>query len=311
MKLIDLHCDTLYDICMHGGDLANRSGHIDLARAQHYDHYAQVFALFCGAQPLEDPAEARQLLDRLLSTAQEQLSAHEAQMMLCTSGTQLEKARAEHKTAAILSIEGAELLPDFNSLRKAYDAGVRIVTLSWNHRSGYACGASTDNDAGLTGAGRDFVRRCEELGIVLDVSHLSERGFWELCELTDRPLLATHSNCRSICPHLRNLTDAQIKELVRRDGRIGLNLYVPFLTTRERASSDDVLRHLEHLLQLGAEHHICLGVDFDGCDRLPDDLNDLSEMNTLHRRIAAQFSLKLADAVFYRSAEQFIHKYIM
>lgn len=311
MKLIDLHCDTIYDICMNGGGLAQRTGHIDLVRAQAYDHYAQVFALFCGAQPLDDPAQARALLDRLLCTAREQLSGYEAQISLCTSGAQLEQAWSQRKSAAFLSVEGAELLPDEESLKKAYDAGVRIVTLSWNHRSQYACGAVTDNEAGLTEAGRDFVRRCDALGIILDVSHLSEHGFWELCELTGRPILATHSNCRAVCPHPRSLTDEQICELVRRDGRIGLNLYVPFLTGQPNASSADVLRHLEHLLKLGAQNHICLGADFDGCDRLPDDLNDLSGMGSLYRRIAARFSTKLADAVFYQSAEQFIHKYIM
>ncbi|MGN1031611.1 MAG: membrane dipeptidase, partial [Butyricicoccaceae bacterium] len=88
------------------------------------------------------------------------------------------------------------------------------------------------------------------------------------------------------------------------------NLYVPFLTKAERATSDDIVRHLERFVRLGAQDHICLGADFDGCDRLPDDLSGLSQMGSLYRRIAAEFSTKLADAVFYRSAEQFIHKYI-
>lgn len=311
MNLIDLHCDTLYDICMNGGDLARRSGHIDLARAQRYDHYTQVFALFCGSRPLTDTDEAKKLLGRLLCTAQKQFSKHQSQIMLCTSGTSLDKARAMRKTAAFLSIEGAELLPDWESLCQAYDAGVRIVTLAWNHRSQYACGAITDHCAGLTQKGREFVRWCEELGIILDVSHLSERGFWELCELTERPLLATHSNSRAVCAHRRNLTDEQIRELVRRDGRIGLNLYGPFLTDRAHASSHDVLRHVEHFLRLGAQRNLCLGADFDGCDWLPEDVQDLSEMESLYRRMEEHFSTKLADAVFYRSAEQFIHYYIM
>lgn len=117
--------------------------------------------------------------------------------------------------------------------------------------------------------------------MLVDVSHLSEKGFWDMIELAEKPVLASHSNSFSVCPHPRNLTDDQFRAICDLGGTAGLNLYVPFLTEQPRASFDDLRRHLDHFLELGGEGHIALGADLDGCDRLPTGFSGLDDYEAL------------------------------
>ncbi|AJY76640.1 dipeptidase [Paenibacillus beijingensis] len=181
---------------------------------------------------------------------------------------QLREALQNGKTGAMLSLEGVDgLQGDFIALRILYYLGVRALGLTWNHANWAADGVMEPRGGGLTGKGRQLVRNCNELGMMLDVSHLTDQGFWEVVELTNRPLIASHSNSRKLCPHPRNLTDDQIRTLVAMDGRIGIT-YVPwFVTSEGEASVSGVVRHVDHVCSLGGEKHVMLGSDFDGIDR--------------------------------------------
>ena len=316
MNYFDLHCDTLYECYEMEKQLSRNDLMVDREKTARYGRYAQFFALFCG-EPAEGkrrralwdlPPENR--LDALLAEAAAQFGANADWLTLCRNSGDFDRAQQMGKTAAFLSIEGAELLCAGEQVQRAYDAGVRLVTLSWNYRSRYACGAATDNRAGLTVAGRALVRRLTRMGVILDVSHLSEQGFWDLCAETEAPFAATHSNSRAQCRHLRNLTDAQFSEIVRRGGLCGVNFYVPFLRDDGRpAALDDVLRHIEHFLALGGETCLALGCDFDGCGALPagiagaQDVEKLAEFLLRH-----QYSESTVNALFYDNAAAFIHK---
>lgn len=283
MDYFDLHCDTLYELSKFAlykkggrGTLRRNGGQLDLTRAQMFSHYAQVFALFCGAKPIQTPEQAHRTLMHLLDTARGAFASAEDSLMPCRTAEDLRAARQQGKTAAFLSIEGAELMQTAEDVQAAIDAGVRIVTLTWNHRSRYGCGAAADNDAGLTADGVRLARHLSAQGVFLDVSHLSERGFWDLIERTDGPVLATHSNSRAVCPHLRNLTDEQFRAVCARGGCVGINLYVPFLTQSGTADCDDIVRHIDHFCELGGAEHLCIGADWDGCDRLPQGIADVT-----------------------------------
>ena len=152
------------------------------------------------------------------------------------------QAQAQRQAAAFLSIEGAELLQTEADLQLALQAGVKIVTLTWNFDSVYGCGASTDDAAGLKPAGKQLAKTLAQRGVFLDVSHLSAKGFWDLADCIDAPILATHSNSRTVCNHPRNLTDEQFCEIIRRGGLVGINFYVPFVTHRRTATCDMVGR---------------------------------------------------------------------
>lgn len=310
MKYFDLHCDTLFAIATEGGTLLERNGQIDLNRARKYETYAQVFALFCGSEPLDDPMQAHAMLANLLHTALDQFAAYTDRLVHCRTATDFDRACAEGKVAAFLSIEGAELIQSEEDIRAAVDAAVRIVTLSWNHDSCYACGAVHSRRKGLTERGKQLVKRLEQSNIFFDVSHLSERGFWDLAELTDRPILATHSNSRAVRRHMRNLNDDQFREICRRGGLVGLNCYVPFVTSNATASVRDLFPHIDHLMELGGASCLALGADFDGCDRLPDEINDIADMDCLADEMGRHgYEDDLIRNLFFENAAQFVREY--
>ena len=307
MKYFDLHCDTLFSIAQAGDSLRRRDGHIDVTRTAMYHPYAQVFALFCGSEPLDDPQKAHELLQKLLQTAQQQFADCADCLRLCRTAQDFDQAVSDGKTAAFLSIEGAELLQTEEDFCAAVNAGVRIVTLSWNHDSVFACGALSNPKKGLTARGRKLASALGQNGIVPDVSHLSERGFWDLADCTDGPIVATHSNSRSVCDHARNLTDEQVREIVRRGGLIGLNFYVSFLTKRRQATIADLFPHIDHLLELDCEHALAIGADFDGCDRLPEGIADVTAMQSVREELLRHgYSEQLTDNIFFENAARFV-----
>lgn len=320
MKLFDMHCDTLYECYETEKHLRENDLAIDREKIAGYGHYAQFFALFCGAEApdyVPDKARCRSLmdlepvlrLDAMLETAKRELRENADWLMPCVSGENLVHARAKGKAAAFLSIEGAELLPDLAALDRAYEAGVRLITLAWNYDSIYCCGANVDNEKGLTEQGLRLVDRMLEKHMIVDVSHLSEAGFWQLCAYTDAPFAASHSNSRTVCDHPRNLTDMQFLEMLRRGGLVGINLYHAFLTDHKRCTIDDVLRHIEYFCALGGEQILALGADFDGCDHLPEDIETARDLEKLAEAMLRRNYLQsTVDGIFYDHLAAFIDR---
>ena len=320
MKLFDLHCDTLYECCETGKHLRENDLHVNRAAAQRYDHYAQFFALFCGARApsaelakgrdclLDLPADAR--LEHMLATAQHEFAANADWLAFCTSADDLDAAAQAGKTAAFLSVEGAELLPDRpDALDYAYNQGIRMITLTWNYRSRYGCPAVINQDEGLTAAGKQLVQDCARKGIIIDVSHLSEKGFWDVCETIDGPFVASHSDSRALCRHPRNLTDRQFAEIAQRKGLVGVNLYTPFLVRQSDSVIDDTIDHIEHFLGLYGEKTIALGCDFDGCDALPAGIDGLEDMYRLaDRMLSLGYTERAVNGLFYDNAAAFVQK---
>lgn len=319
MKLFDLHCDTLYECYETGKGLRENDLHLNRAAVQPYAQYAQFFALFCGARSADTRGRQRCLLDvppedrfaQLYATAHAQFCANADWLTLCRSYAELAQAHAAGKCAAFLSIEGAELIGDASDgLERVYEAGVRMITLVWNRVNRYACPAAVDQGQGLTEAGRALVRACADKGILIDVSHLSERGFWDVCDTTDAPLVASHSNAYACCAHKRNLTDEQLTELARRGGLCGLNLYAPFLTAHSTCTLDDALAHIDHILSLsGGTPLLALGGDWDGCDRLPREIRGIGDMGKLEDAMRTRgYPQAAIEGMFYDNAQAWIKK---
>ncbi len=316
MKLFDLHCDTMYACYETGAELRQNTLCIDRDKTAPYEMYTQVFALFCGTKSsrprlrsLLDLPPARRL-DALLETAHREFTVNADWITLCRDMEDWMWARAHGKHAAFLSIEGAELLTNEAQVQRAYEAGVRMVSLSWNGYNQYACGAVYGNDTGLSTKGKALVRRLVELGIIVDVSHLSEAGFWDLCVETESPFAASHSNSRACCDHLRNLTDLQFSEIVRRGGLVGINLYSPFLRADgEQAELCDVLRHIEHFLELGGEGCLALGADLDGCSSIPKGMETVADMERLGECLLQHNYLQsTVDGLFFENAHRFFDR---
>lgn len=181
------------------------------------------------------------------------------------------------------------------------------MTLTWNGENELGSGNVTDR--GLTDFGRAAVREMERCGILIDISHLNDAGLADVFETAERPFLATHSNARAICAHKRNLTDVQIKEMVRRGCLIGLNYYGRFLRDRgEVRSLDDVYRHVAHFFDLGARRNLALGSDFDGA-ALPPCLDSAEKTVDFYEYLLSRgVSQADADGIFFENARAFLRK---
>ena len=188
-------------------------------------------------------------------------------------------------------------------------AGVRLITLTWNYRSRYGCSSAVDQNEGLTELGKQLVRDCGEKGIIVDVSHLSDRGFRDVCEATDRPFVATHSDSRVLCRNSRNLTDEQFAEIANRRGLVGVNLYTPFLVRQSDSVIDDAIDHIERFIGMYGEKVVALGCDFDGCDTLPIGIDGLADMYRLaDRMLTLGYKQETVDGLFYDNAFNFMQK---
>jgi len=167
---------------------------------------------------------------------------------------------------AVLTLEGADAFGnDLSKLRHLYRLGVLSIGLTWNNANLCADGAGESRGAGLTDFGKEVVKLNNEHRVLTDVSHLSEKGFWDVLELAYFPF-ASHSNCYSLCPHPRNLKDEQIKSLIEKDGHMHVVFYPPFITGSDTSEMADLIKHIDHICSLGGLRHIGLGSDFDGMD---------------------------------------------
>ena len=266
-RVFDGHCDTPVELWLQEKQLRSSDLAVSLDKAAGLGGYAQFFA-FCTAW-IETRMPHTEHFSRALDYFLAQLRKNEDRITLCRTAPEAEAAMQAGKCAAFLAIEGAEAVrEDEGLLELAYEAGVRMVSLVWNLPNGLS--GSCQTGEGLTEKGKRFFRRAQKLGMLVDVSHLSEKGFWDMAELAEKPIVASHSDSFAVCPHPRNLTDAQFQAICDLGGTAGLNLYGAFLRDEGRPTLEDVWRHIEHFLELGGDGHIALGGDLDGCSVLPE-----------------------------------------
>lgn len=282
------------------------TGHIDLRRAACYTPYVQLFAIWDDARLWKEPGEANARFRSLMRTAEAEFEKNQDSIVFCKTADALRCAVDEKKNAALLMVEGAELLGDApDALDDAFRLGVKAVTITWNHENAYGCPASVDQKKGLTERGRELIGALESRRMLVDVSHLSERGFWDVAECAARPFIATHSNARAVCGHRRNLTDEQICHLIRTGGICGVNLYDAFVKDGGGARIADVLRHIEHILALGGEHVLAMGGDLDGCEALPEGIGGVQDVQKIYTETEKAFGRAIADAVFFDNMYRF------
>jgi len=257
-----------------------------------FDHYFEMMRLPKYDQPLPAPipqAEAEPIMMAQVEILRE-LEADGA-LKVCTTTAEIRECLNTGLMAAIMHIEGAEGIDtDLNMLGKMYDLGLRSLGPVWSRPTAFGHGvpfrypSDGDTGDGLTNAGKDLVRECNHLGIMLDLSHLNAAGVRDVAQISDAPLVATHSNCHAISPHARNLTDDQLAMIKDSDGMVGLNFAVEFLRPDGQMKTDvglDVMmRHLDHLIAHLGEDRVGLGSDFDGAE-MPDKIGDIAGLTHL------------------------------
>ena len=300
MEVFDGHCDTILRCYLEGGGFRERPGHLDLTRTRKFSRYAQFFA--CFGEPEDMPGRPLwEVFQEEVALFRREMEQNADRVVFCRSGREAEAAFAGGRAAAFLSAEGAELLDcDLDKLRQAHAWGVRAVNLTWNHPNALSGTNAEERERGLSSKGRAFVREMQRLGMLVDVSHLSDPGFWDVAERVDGPFLASHSNSRAVFSHPRSLTDAQFTAIIDHNGVAGLNLYARFLG--ERADVDTVVAHLEHWLELGGEQNVCLGGDLDGCSLLPEGIKGIQDLDRLWERLLQRnYSEALLRALFFEN----------
>lgn len=276
MLLFDTHADTLFRLCFPYGE----GEEMDVTKEKLLQGgvTVQTMAMFVGRSDLKS---IRIAFDRMLQKKEELKAAGFRQV------DDLREAK-EGDTAFMLSVEGCDLLDGHGEM--LYDwrkQGVRMAALTWNYENCVATPASKDASSGLKPFGREAVREMQRLKMAVDVSHLNEGGFYELLEMGVVPL-ASHSCCRKLCDHTRNLTDDQLRALFSAGGYVGVNFYPAFLRRDEKADIRDVCDHVIHMLEMGGEGKIGFGSDFDGIEMKPAGLSGPQDfpalLNALRRR---------------------------
>lgn len=309
--IIDLHCDTLTGCGCYapqpGTDSLNDPRKmLSLDGLPENVHWAQFFAIFIPDELRGQ--EAIGFFEKFHREFQQQTRNYSHKILSCRTWREISDAWDQHKTAGILAVEnGSVLAGRLERVQTLADAGVRALTLTWNGENELGSGNATEH--GLTPLGREAIPELERAGILADVSHLNDAGLEDVLKLARKPFLATHSNARAVCPHKRNLTDEQIRELVRRGCLIGLNYSVHFLKEGgQGAGLDDLMRHVEHFFRLGAESCLALGSDYDGTD-VPPELDRAGRAPALLDYFLARgLSQRQAEGILYQNAQAFFQK---
>lgn len=278
LLVIDGHCDVISKIVEGRGSLLNgfEEQHVDLNKLKAGNVGVQVFALFIESchKPYNALGRALHLLDCFYN----EIELCKSQVSMGLSVKTMRKDIDSGKIVAVLGIEGGEALNgDISVLRVFYRLGVRLIGLTWNQRNQIADGAFEGRTAGgLTNFGVEVIKEMNRLGMIIDLSHISESGFWDVLKISSSPVYVSHANCKKLCAHPRNLTDEQIKALAGEGGVIGLSFNPDFLVAKGEASIDDLIDHIDHVASLVGTKSIGLGSDFDGIDSVPAGLEDCS-----------------------------------
>ena len=286
--VFDFHCDTalvlLGDDLNQAGSLRKNSGHIDLERAVKLGGYAQCFACFTTDIPeLLHGISPIVLFERELATIQREVDKNSDLISIAYSVDEIEENRANGKMSAILTLEGTAGI-DYNPalLEDLWAIGFRVTSLGWNEKNPLT--GSNVTGGGLTDLGREYVKEAQRLGMRIDVSHISDEGFWDILKITEAPILATHSNSRAVHNHSRNLTDDMFRAIRETGGVAGYNACRDF--TGKNPNLDTVCDHILHFLELDPDgKHIALGGDLDGVEAMPDGFEGVQSYPALARKL--------------------------
>ena len=300
--VFDLHCDTSDSLAGLNGaafsKLRSNNGHIDLMRASSLPGYAQCFACFTTITDTYDPKARFNLkLDAVLR----ELEANSGLVRQALSADDVITNMNQGFMSGILTIEGpAGFGFDPEMLGYLYTVGFRASTLGWNELNPLT--GSHLTGGGLSELGREYVIEAQRVGMLIDVSHISDEGFWDIIEVTQAPIIASHSNSRAMCNVTRNLTDEMFLCICDTGGVAGINLYPDFLG--DDVTLDTVCDHIIHFLELDPEGtHIALGGDLDGIDRLPNGFNGVQDYSLLSARLLERgLSEQLVMNIYWNNA---------
>jgi len=304
--VFDLHCDTALELIDKSKDttvsLRQNHLHIDLNRAGKLPGYAQCFACFTTPEMLRWFGMSPQgVFNQEIESILHGLKQNDDLISLASSSKQILENQRCGRMSAILTIEGpAGFGYDPARLEGLYEMGFRITTLGWNE-SNVLTGSHVTGE-GLSDLGREYVKEAQRLGMIIDVSHISDTAFWQIMEMTTAPVIASHSNSRAVWDVSRNITDEMFLALCNTGGLVGINLFTDFLG--DHADLNTVCDHITHFLNMDPDgFHIALGGDLDGCDQLPNGFNGIQDYPKLADTLLSRgVSEQIVERVFWSNA---------
>ena len=312
IPVFDLHCDTVTELL--GQDLAaitslrRNTLHIDLERLKKYPAYVQCFAFWSTTGlPLPKGMKPEDIFWREVSVLQDQIDKNSDLIRQARSGADIRRNQEDGVISAIFTLEGAAGIGfDPAKLEKLHNLGFRMSTLGWNENN--ALTGSHETGGGLTKRGREYIKECQRLGILVDVSHISDEAFWQIMDITEAPIVATHSNSRKVCAVSRNLTDEMFRAICSTGGVAGFNLCADFVG--ERPTVDTACDHIFHFLELDpAGTHIAIGGDLDGISEMPEGFSGVQDYPKLAKRLLERgLDEKILKQIFWSNALGVIDK---
>ena len=308
IHICDFHCDTITRLKQGNEGLYVNTGHIDIQRLRRFSSPLLTFAVCLDGEGKECFRETMDYIDYF----REELEKNKQHISLVTTYNDIVQNKKEKKISALLTIEGGEAFEGkLENIKKLYDAGVRIVTLTWNNQNELGHGVLSESNTGLTSFGLEALKQLARYNMLVDVSHLNEAGFWDVANTIQSTFVATHSNCRTLCDHPRNLTDKQIVAIAERNGLIGINLFPDFIRANRNAHLADVLEHIHHIVRLVGVNYVCLGSDFDGVQYLPKDVSDIRALLSLRKMLLRQYSAMDSEAILSGNILRFLKKFLV
>lgn len=300
--IIDGHCDVLWKLWndssidfydehaqLHAGFSNLKKGEVAL----------QSFALFLSPK-IPRPQMFYELLHSI-DLFYQKVVQQGSKVQLIRTKEDLAQWDPSLKLGALLTLEGLDpLIGDSVYLRTLFHLGVRSIGFTWNQANLGADGVGEERGAGLTEWGKEVVRECNRLGMMIDISHISYRGFWDVLETTDRPIIASHSNCFSLCPHVRNLKDDQLDALIRSNGMIGVTT-VPSFVAEQEPTIDKLIGHIDYIFARGGTRSIGLGSDFDGIESTLPNLSHSGQYQNLVERLYKMYASELVEGLLWNN----------
>lgn len=288
-----MHCDTFWMMMRENVEgLQKNQLAVDIEKMKGVGSLAQFFACFIYMDEFSGADRYTKAYEHalgMIAYAKKHIYYCAENIALATSFEDLQQNWEQGLMSAFLTIEeGGILERDMSRLEHLYQEGIRLMTLTWNYEN--CIGFPNSRDAsmmqqGLKPFGVEVVERMNQLGMLIDVSHLSDGGFWDVLQYSQKPIVASHSNCRSLCNHPRNLSDEMIRALANQGGIVGINFYPYFLHTSGVSCMETIAEHIVHIYRMGGEDAIGIGTDFDGFDEGVSDITHMGQMNLLYETV--------------------------
>lgn len=313
MFICDCHCDTLTELYNKNASLYENEQHFDIKRQIALGGGLQFCAIYVPTEVFRYQGGLRYTLCLLDKYNQEIKKLHENGIDVLQVRTAEDAGNVlKHKAATLLAIEeGGAIDGSLEALRCLYELGVRAMTLTWSNRNDIADGINEEaTGSGLTLFGKQVVAEMNRLGMLVDVSHISTAGFWSVIETSTKPIIATHSNAKSLCSHPRNLNDEQIKTLAQNGGLAGITFAGQFLEEDWRnACIESVYKHIDYMLNLiGNDDHIGFGSDFDGISHPPYNIQGVQDYKSLIEYLSKYYSDETINKITHQNVINLLQK---